>query len=175
MNHDPSILVQKVTQFRIQDLAKGPNFFPIFCWHSKAELAKLSKQYWLGFRVHSNALPTQPTCHSLPVSDFQTLKKSCSIESTNDPSSVIFSFQHMSGWQSGIGICLVIHRFPLEATLFFADFKPPWCQLCTKMPEMSDFCYFGKTRMDGRGRQPQLICCKISARPKYDCWRIIKG
>ena len=44
----------------------------------------------------------------------------------------------MSEWQSGIGICLLIHRwlvlwvrYPLEATLFFADFETPWCQFCT--------------------------------------------
>ena len=37
-------------------------------------------------------------------------------------------------------------RFPLEATLFLADFETPWCQFCTKIPEMSDLCYLGKTR-----------------------------
>ena len=40
----------------------------------------------LEFYAYSNALPTQPICHSLPVSDFQTFIKSCSIESRNDPS-----------------------------------------------------------------------------------------
>ena len=33
---------------------------------------------------NSNALPTQPICQSLLVSDFQTLIKSCSIEFRND-------------------------------------------------------------------------------------------
>ena len=29
----------------------------------------------------------------------------------------------------------------------FADFETPRCQFCTKMPEMSDLCYLGKTRV----------------------------
>ena len=29
----------------------------------------------------------------------------------------------------------------------FADFETPRCKFCTKMPEMSDLCYLGKTRM----------------------------
>ena len=30
---------------------------------------------------------------------------------------------------------------------FFSDFETPWCQFCTRMPEMSDLCYLGKTRL----------------------------
>ena len=29
----------------------------------------------------------------------------------------------------------------------FADFETEQCQFCTKLPEMSDLCYLGKTRM----------------------------
>ena len=66
----------------------------------------------------------------------------------------------MSGWQSGTGICLLIHRWlvlwvrsPLEATLFFAGFEIPWCQFCTKIPEMSYLCYLGKTRISLKNNQ----------------------
>ena len=66
----------------------------------------------------------------------------------------------MSGWQSGTGICLLIHRWlvlwvrsPLEATLFFASFEIPWCQFCTKMSEMSYLCYLGKTRISLKNNQ----------------------
>ena len=63
--------------------------------------------------------------------------------------------QYMFRWHSVIGICLLIHRwlvlwvqFPLEATSFLPDFETSWCQFCkkTKMPGMSNLCYFGKTR-----------------------------
>ena len=47
---------------------------------------ELNSQYQLSPDYNSNALLTQPICHSLPVTDFQTLMKSCFIESTNDPS-----------------------------------------------------------------------------------------
>ena len=36
---------------------------------------------------------------------------------------------------------------PSGGNFFFADFETPWCQICTRMPEMSDLCYLGKTRM----------------------------
>ena len=29
----------------------------------------------------------------------------------------------------------------------FADFETPRCQFCTILPEMSDLCYLGKTRL----------------------------
>ena len=29
----------------------------------------------------------------------------------------------------------------------FADFETPRCKFCTKMPEMSELCYLGKTRI----------------------------
>ena len=38
-------------------------------------------------------------------------------------------------------------QFPLEATLFFADFETDSYQSYTKMPEMLDLCYLGKTRI----------------------------
>ena len=37
---------------------------------------------------------------------------------------------------------------PLEATLFFADFETTWSQFCTKMTEMSDLRYLGKTQFN---------------------------
>ena len=68
---------------------------------------------------------------------------------------VKLSIQHMSEWLSGREIRNLIHtwlvlsvRFPLEVSLLFADFENPWCQFCTIMPEMSDLCYLGKTRLE---------------------------
>ena len=62
----------------------------------------------------------------------------------------IWDWQIMTDW-----LRIVIHKrlvlwvwFPLEATLFFADFETPLCQFCTKMAEVSDLCYLGKTRKD---------------------------
>ena len=44
----------------------------------------------------------------------------------------------------GVG---VVSSIPSGGNFIFADFKTPWCQFCTKMPEMSDLCYLGKTRI----------------------------
>ena len=44
-----------------------------------------SNYHWIRILT---ALPTQPICQSMAVSDFQTLIKSCSIDSRNDPTSV---------------------------------------------------------------------------------------
>ena len=40
----------------------------------------------------------------------------------------------------------VVSSIPSEGNFIFADFETPRCQLCTKLPEMSDLCYLGKTR-----------------------------
>ena len=36
---------------------------------------------------------------------------------------------------------------PSGGNFIFADFETPRCQFCTKLPEMSDLCYLGKTRL----------------------------
>ena len=36
---------------------------------------------------------------------------------------------------------------PNGGNFIFAYFETPRCQFCTKMPEMSDLCYLGKTRL----------------------------
>ena len=36
---------------------------------------------------------------------------------------------------------------PSGGNFSFADFERPQCQFCSKMPEMLDLCYFGKTQM----------------------------
>ena len=41
----------------------------------------------------------------------------------------------------------VVNSIPTRGNFIFADFETPWCQFCTKMPEMSDLCNLGKTRM----------------------------
>ena len=45
------------------------------------------------------------------------------------------------------GVRIVICSIPSGGNFIFADFETPRCQFCTKMPEMSDLCYLGKTRM----------------------------
>ena len=39
----------------------------------------------------------------------------------------------------------VVSSIPSEGNFIFADFETPDVNFCTKMPEMSGFCYLGKT------------------------------
>ena len=41
----------------------------------------------------------------------------------------------------------IVSSIPSRGNFFFADFETPRCQFCTKMPEMLDLCYLGKTRL----------------------------
>ena len=41
----------------------------------------------------------------------------------------------------------VVSSIPSGGNFIFADFETPRCQCCTKLPEMSDLCYLGKTRL----------------------------
>ena len=41
----------------------------------------------------------------------------------------------------------VVRSIPSGDNFIFTDFETPRCQFCTKMPEMSDLCYLGKTRL----------------------------
>ena len=87
----------------------------------------------------------------MPVSNFQTLIKSCSSE----PEMIQVQFMNLlfnrclCGWMGksvgiligGVGVVSSIHS---GGNFIFADFETPWCQFCTKMP---DLCYLGKARM----------------------------
>ena len=42
----------------------------------------------------------------------------------------------------------VVSSIPSGGNFILADFETPRCQFCTKMVEMSDLCYLGKTRMN---------------------------
>ena len=44
-------------------------------------------------------------------------------------------------------IAAVVSSNPSGGNFIFADFETPWCQFCTKMPEISDLCYLGKTQL----------------------------
>ena len=89
------------------------------------------------------ALPTQPICQSMTVSNFQSLLKSCSTE----PEMIQVQFKDLLfnrclGGSVGKAVRILIHRwlvlwgqFPVKAILFFLILKP---YNCTKMPEMSD-------------------------------------
>ena len=52
-------------------------------------------------------------------------------------------------WQIGwVGKAFgIVSLIPTGAKLYFAETLKPCCQFCTNMPEMSDLCYLGKTRM----------------------------
>ena len=52
---------------------------------------------------------------------------------------------------------LVLSLIPSGGNFIFADFETPQCQFCTKMPEMSDLCYLGKTRLQ------EIILTKFQA------------
>ena len=41
----------------------------------------------------------------------------------------------------------IMSSIPSGGNFIFADFETSRCQFCTKMPEMSDLCYLGKTRV----------------------------
>ena len=41
----------------------------------------------------------------------------------------------------------VVSSIPSEGNFIFADFETLRCQFCTKMPEMSNLCYLGKTQV----------------------------
>ena len=44
----------------------------------------------------------------------------------------------------------VVSSIPSGGNFIFADFETPQCQFCTKLPEMSDLCYLGKTRLSAQ-------------------------
>ena len=101
--------------------------------------------------TRSKALSIQPICHALAVSDCQALKKSCSIEKVKWCMKQISVEERLFNTRlSGIKPMNVnaMSLIPTGGTSFFAEtFESPQCQVCTKMPEMSDLCYLGKTRM----------------------------
>ena len=41
----------------------------------------------------------------------------------------------------------VVSLIPSGGNVIFADFETRRCQFCTKLPEMSDLCYLGKSRV----------------------------
>ena len=41
----------------------------------------------------------------------------------------------------------VVSSIPSGGNFIFADFETPRCQFCVKLPEMSNLCYLGKTRL----------------------------
>ena len=45
----------------------------------------------------------------------------------------------------GKAVGILVSSNPSGGNFIFADFETPRCQFCTKMPEMSDLCYLGKT------------------------------
>ena len=40
----------------------------------------------------------------------------------------------------------VVSSIPSRDNFIFADIETPRCQFCTKMPDMAELCYLGKTR-----------------------------
>ena len=40
----------------------------------------------------------------------------------------------------------IVSLIPIGGNFILAHFETSRCQFCTKMPEMSDLCYLGKTR-----------------------------
>ena len=121
-------------------------------WHwmvSKSAKIKLPRMHntnhiWVTILT---ALPTQPICQSVVVSDFQILIKSCCIE----PEMIQVQFKYLlfnkclGGWV-GKAVRILIHRwlvlwvrFPVKATLFWLILKPlnvnfvqkcQKCQIC---------------------------------------------
>ena len=91
-------------------------------------------------------LPTQPICQSMPVSNFQTLLKSCSIE----PEMIQVQFKDilfnkcLGGWVVKVAGILIVGlvlwvQYPVEAIFFLLILKPcdvnfvqEWqkCQIC---------------------------------------------
>ena len=107
--------------------------------------AKIKNHHWI------RILMPYSLSHSLPISEFQTLIQSCSIESRNDPSpksevehetkfsSRIFCSTHVWMAEWNIDICLLNSwwlvlwvQFPLEATLFLLKLVKTLG--CTEMP-----------------------------------------
>ena len=97
---------------------------------------------WLS---RSSVVPTQPIYQSMPVSNFQTPLKSCSIE----PEMIQAQFKGilfnrcLGGWMVKVAGILIVGwccEFNTQWRQFFfcADFETPWCQFCTRMTEMSD-------------------------------------
>ena len=59
----------------------------------------------------------------------------------------------------------VVSSIPCGGNFIFADFETIQCQFCTKMPEMSDLCCLGKTRLDSLKHQVSTLtfCLDFSA------------
>ena len=51
----------------------------------------------------------------------------------------------------------VVSLIPSGGNFIFADFETPGCQFCTKMPEMPDLCYLGKTQLGKNLELPSFI------------------
>ena len=90
----------------------------------------------------------------MPVSNFQTLIKSCYVE----PEMIQVQFKDLlfnkclGGWMGKVaGILIggvgVVSSILSGSNFIFADFETVWCQFCTKIPEMPDLCYLWKTLM----------------------------
>ena len=79
----------------------------------------------------------------------------------NDPSSVQgSSIQEMSlvaEWVRQLEFKSIdVSSIQSGGNFIFADYDTPRCQFCTKMPEKSDLCYLGKTRMENEQSQIKI-------------------
>ena len=53
----------------------------------------------------------------------------------------------------------VVSSISSGGNFILADFETPRCQFCTKMPEMLDLCYLGKTRLFSFTKTVPLSLC----------------
>ena len=60
---------------------------------------------------------------------------------------------------------------PSGGNFIFGDFETSWCQFCTKMPEMSDLCYLGKTRLSSVVTESRTVSYGYTQGiPQYATW-----
>ena len=59
----------------------------------------------------------------------------------------------------------VVSSIPSEGNFISADFETPRCQFCAKIPEMSDLCYLGKTRISNISETRKSPCVTVTPKP----------
>ena len=73
----------------------------------------------------------------------------------------------------------VVSLIPSGGNFIFADFETLWCQFCTKMPDMSDLCYLGKTSSETQYVTPvyivDIVCLQSLLRSNIIQCAIYKG
>ena len=66
----------------------------------------------------------------------------------------------------------MVGSIPSGGNFIFADFETLRCHFCTKMPEMSELCYLGKTRVEYKIAKRKYDFAYTDRQISVDLWSI---